>query len=225
MKLSIIIPAYNEAEIITDALEQIITAGFKDYEVIVVENGSSDGTAKIIEAYAKKHPKVVLVQLEQASFGGAIREGVRLAQGKQVVLLNADWVDTDFIVSATKLLSSHDIIVGSKVLDKNLDQRPVVRKILSRILTFVLQRSFGFNLSDSHGLKAWSSSVNQLWLISMQNEIIETEFLLRAMHAKASMTEIAVKIEEHRAPRISVFKRGITMQRELRKLYAIRSKL
>ena len=225
MKLSIIIPAYNEEEIIGGALDVLLAAGFSSYEFIVVENGSSDKTAQIVKSYAKNHPEVVLSSLKEASFGGAIREGVRLAKGKYVVLLNADWIDTEFIAAATKLLGQYDIVVGSKVLDKNLDQRPFVRKVLSRILTYVLHRSFGFKLSDSHGLKAWNSSQNTLWLKSMQNEIIETEFLLRAMHEDSSMTEIAVKIEEHRAPRISIFKRGVTMLRELRRLYAIKSQL
>lgn len=221
MKLSIIIPAYNEAVIIAEAIEQIRGADFKDYEIIVVENGSADTTAQIVINYAEKHPEVRLLQLKQASFGGAIREGVSHAQGECVVLLNADWIDIDFIDQAQKLLKRYDIVVGSKVLDKSLDQRPFVRKVLSSILTFVLHRSFRFNLSDSHGLKAWRASVNPHWLASQQNEIIETEFLLRSMHANVTMTEVAVKIEEHRAPRSSVLKRGVTMLKELRRLHAV----
>ncbi len=223
MKLSVIIPAYNEAECIESAVKETCDVVGIDAEVLVVENGSTDKTAAIVKRITDK--RVKLVQLKKASFGGAIREGVRVAKGDYVILLNADWIDVDFIRQSTKLLQKFDIVVGSKVLDKHLDHRPVIRKLLSKLLTFVLHRSFGFNLSDSHGLKAWRSTQNSQWLKTAQNEIIETEFLIRVIHAKAKITEIPVQIEEHRAPRISVFKRGITMLKELRKLYAVKASL
>ena len=87
------------------------------------------------------------------------------------------------------------------------------------------QRMSANKINYSHGLKAWRSSQNPQWLATTQNEIIETEFLIRAMHAKAKVKEIAVEITESRAPRISIYKRIFAMGSELRKLYAIRKTL
>ena len=76
-KISVIIPAYNEAEVIGDVLKQIISA-YPDFEVIVVNDGSSDNTGQI----AKEAGAIVYSHPYNIGNGAAIKSGIRIASGE-----------------------------------------------------------------------------------------------------------------------------------------------
>jgi len=89
MKVSIIIRAYNSEKIIKRALESALNQDFpkKDFEVIVIDDGSTDGTLKILKPYQKK------IRLIKQKHQGAIKSanlGFRIAQGKYLILLDSD---------------------------------------------------------------------------------------------------------------------------------------
>jgi len=229
-KISLLVPAYNESAIFMQELPDFLAwvkSTVKDAEVIIVENGSTDDTLKQANDLAKKYSFVRVFHQDQASFGAAVKESIKQARGDISVLLNADWLDQDFITTIIKRAKDPDwdIIVGSKVLDKHLDHRPILRKMASHLLTFVLKMLFKFNLSDSHGLKAFKTKqIQPLAESCMMNEIVESELLLLATLHHLSITEVPVAIEEHRAPRIGFLKRIIRVGSELVKLYRVKSK-
>lgn len=91
--LSIIIPAYNEENRLPGTLEQVFNF-LKDQpyqaEVLVVENGSSDGTLAAARAFAERHPALRVLQEEHSGKGRAVRRGVNEARGEYLFLCDAD---------------------------------------------------------------------------------------------------------------------------------------
>lgn len=91
--LSIIIPAYNEANRLPASLEQIFAFLSQrpfDSEVIVVENGSSDRTYEIAREFAMRHENLKVIQNDQKGKGRAIQRGVREARGEYIFMCDAD---------------------------------------------------------------------------------------------------------------------------------------
>ncbi|AFC27519.1 hypothetical protein PM3016_552 [Paenibacillus mucilaginosus 3016] len=93
MLVSIVIPNYNGKKYIKTCLESIKKQTYKDFEVIFVDNGSSDGSVDYVKAH---YPEILLITLEENfGFSIAVNRGIEKAQGDYVVLLNTDTEATD----------------------------------------------------------------------------------------------------------------------------------
>ena len=220
---SIIIPVYNEELILASAAESLIVSlarlKARDFEILFCENGSTDGTMKILSALTKKHYQVRCFSYPSPNFGKALLMGVSRARYETVFLFNADWIDLHFLQEAYTLRHTSDIVVCSKTLNPSLDRRPFYRRLGTRALVFLLRMLFGFQGTDTHGLKLLSrSSVLFLLRLCITEEIIETELLLRARHQGLIIREIPCAISEIRPARVSFFRRGFRVLRELIRL-------
>ena len=89
---SVVIPAYNCASFIERALESVRNQTFKDYEIVVVNDGSTDSTPEIIQIYIDSHPEIQVILINQSNkgIGGARNTGIKNANGKYVAFLDAD---------------------------------------------------------------------------------------------------------------------------------------
>lgn len=90
-KASIVIPVYNKAPYVREAVESALRqqADFP-YEVIVVDDGSTDGSAEILEQMAEEYPGLVVIHQENAGVAAARNHGIRLAMGRYICCLDAD---------------------------------------------------------------------------------------------------------------------------------------
>jgi GT2 family glycosyltransferase len=89
-RASVIIPTWNGYDLLRDALDSLRRQTFTDAEIIVVDNGSSDGTSELI---AVEYPEVRVIQLaENRGFAVAVNEGIRASSGEVVVLMNNDTI-------------------------------------------------------------------------------------------------------------------------------------
>ncbi len=115
---SIIIPAWNGKEYIDDCLNSLLAQDYPDFEVIVVDNGSSDATPDLV---AEHFPTVTVIRNERnLGFAGGVNVGLRAARGEVFVLFNQDAVAEPGWLAAlvSGLLAAPDIgIAGSKILD------------------------------------------------------------------------------------------------------------
>lgn len=113
MKLSIIIPVYNVEEYIRKCLESCVNQTFNtaDYEIIVVNDGTPDGSVKIINEYVEKYENIVLINQENKGLSAARNTGLRYAKGDYVWFVDSDdWIDSMSLEILWPYLNRFDII-------------------------------------------------------------------------------------------------------------------
>lgn len=114
-KVSVIIPAYNSEQFIAETLDSLINQTLKDIEVIIVNDGSTDGTQNIIDAYCKKHSIFKSFIKENGGVSKARNYGLERATGKYVVFLDADDTYTETSLEAfyeTAEKTGADLVLG-----------------------------------------------------------------------------------------------------------------
>ena len=112
MKFSVIVPVHNAEKYIKDAVESVIKAadseGFS-VEVLLVENGSTDRSAHVCDAYADRVPAIKVIHMGAASAFDARQEGIRHAAGDYLVFMDADdGVDSGIFTEISKTLSFYE---------------------------------------------------------------------------------------------------------------------
>jgi dolichyl-phosphate beta-glucosyltransferase len=160
MKISVVIPAYNEEKVIISTLDLAIAfftkQGEESFEVIVVSDGSTDKTVSLVEDYS--HPNVRLIDYQQnMGKGYAVCQGMLASKGESVLFMDADHsVDISHLEQFLPYLGNYDVVVGSihllspeSVTDRNPLWRMIIRKIgygvpfvLLGIPVFDTQRGF-----------------------------------------------------------------------------------
>ena len=112
--LTIAIPAYNVAPYIEQTVSSLVSSKYQNHiEIIIVNDGSSDSTAEVIEKIAKKHSCVKIINKTNGGHGSSINAGLENAAGKYFRLLDGDdWFDTnEFDQFIEKLLSENADLV------------------------------------------------------------------------------------------------------------------
>lgn len=115
--VSIIMPAYNVAPYVGDALRSALAQTFTDFEVIVVDDGSKDDTASVVAEFARQDPRVQLVQQANRGLAGARNSALRAARGELFALLDSDdlW-EPEFLAEQVAILEARpdvDIVTGN----------------------------------------------------------------------------------------------------------------
>lgn len=88
--VSIIIPAYNAEKFLGEALDSVLKQTYADWEAIVVDDGSTDGTAEIAKNYSLKDRRIKYVYQENRRMAAARNKGISIAKGEYVAFLDAD---------------------------------------------------------------------------------------------------------------------------------------
>jgi glycosyltransferase involved in cell wall biosynthesis len=89
-KVSVIVPVYNIASYITDTLMSVETQSFRDFEVLVVDDGSTDDTAKLVKGFCQRDDRFQLLQKENGGLASARNYGMYRARGEYIALLDGD---------------------------------------------------------------------------------------------------------------------------------------
>ena len=89
-EVSVIVPFYNVEEYLAECLDSILSQGFRDYEVLLVDDGSPDGSRAIAEEYAAKDGRLRVVTRENGGLGAARNTGIREAKGRYLTFVDSD---------------------------------------------------------------------------------------------------------------------------------------
>jgi glycosyltransferase involved in cell wall biosynthesis len=89
-KVSVVIPCYNQARFLGEAIQSVLSQGYTDLEIIVVDDGSNDGTEEVASGYAKDNSRVRLIRQENRGQAAARNRGLAEAGGEYVVFLDSD---------------------------------------------------------------------------------------------------------------------------------------
>ena len=227
VKITLIIPMYNESSIIADTaktLSEYMQKNFDSYEILFSDDGSKDGSADIVRAL--ELPCVRVVGYEQNHGKGcAIRTGMLESRGEIVMFTDADLAyGTDVIKEAYDKLSSADanMLIGSRNLSKDgYEGYTALRKLMSKIYIKVLCMVGGFKLSDSQcGCKAYKGeAVKKIFeRCKVDGFAFDFESILWAQKFGYKIVEMPVKIINHRESTVHVFRDTFKMLGDLRKM-------
>ncbi len=166
-KISIIIPAYNEGAHIHDNLREFESTLSKlgcDYELIVVDDGSTDNTYEAASKLANGHVKV-LTYPENQGKGYALKYGMTHVTGDRVTFIDSDLdLHPDQIAVFNDYMSENgtDIVIGSKRHPRSKVDYPLERRFLSLCYQIFVRFLFGLNLTDTQaGLKLFKRDALQ----------------------------------------------------------------
>jgi glycosyltransferase involved in cell wall biosynthesis len=213
-EVSIVIPVYNEEGILSAAMNELCenlgNAGY-NYEVILAENGSTDRTAALARELSLQNPRIQTLSTGEPNYGRALKQGILLSRGQYVVCDEIDLCDIDFYARALPLLrdGSADLVVGSKTMSGANDQRPLIRRVATRVMSGMLRVTLNFRGTDTHGLKAFNrrTLLKVVERCVVERDLFASEFVIRAGRVGKRVVEIPVRVQEKRRPSINLFKR------------------
>ncbi len=128
MKFSLIVPVYNVEQYLDKCLSSIFSNEFKDFEVIIINDGTKDNSEKIIKKYLKKYKNITYIKQENKGLSSARNEGVKRANGEYLLFIDSDdYIEKDMLSTIVKYLDDNpDIlryqlreIYNNKVVDCN----------------------------------------------------------------------------------------------------------
>jgi glycosyltransferase involved in cell wall biosynthesis len=213
--VSVVMPAHNESGLLDHTLKELVSA-LRDrdltFEILVVENGSSDTTLSDARAFAADDPAVSVLTRPRADYGAAMRAGILAATGDVVVVFDVDYYDAGFVDRVLPRLLAPDgpaIVVGSKRAPGTHDTRPWPRRAITAGFAGVLRYGFGLQVSDTHGMKAMrrATVVPIVGSCRTGTDLFDTELVLRADRAGLAVAEVAVTVEERRPSRTPIVRR------------------
>lgn len=177
MLFSIIIPVYNSEKFIRNCLDSIIAQTFNDFEVIIIDDGSTDNSSEIFETYSKEDSRIQIYHFENAGVSISRRRGITLAQGEYIL-----FVDSDDTISPELLEKVSSTIKG-------FDNPDIIRYQCNLIgdapykdhnrYNFIEQLSI--NLTGMESLKLWSTTGKKYavyWLFAFKRTIFSNVLFL-----------------------------------------------
>ena len=201
MKLSIVIPAYNEEERISNTLvsyhDYFSKLYNKDFEIFVVVNGSSDNTIGVVTELSKKYRQIKYVNfLGKIGKGGAIIEGFKAVYGDLIGFVDADMATSPNVYyDLVKKLMNYDGIVASRWIGGAIisKEQTLQRKLASRAFNILVRVLFNIKIRDTQcgaklftnkaiktvvkdlGITKWGFDVDLLYLMRKRGfRVIET---------------------------------------------------
>ncbi len=224
MKVSLIIPMYNESLIAAEAVKTFsdyMKSAFEDFELIFVDDGSTDTCGDPVREAHEADARVRLVSyMPNRGKGYAVRAGVAAAEGDYIIFTDCDNAyGTDAVGRLARTLeeSGADIVVGSRNLSKDgYDGYTFIRKLASKTYLKFIALMAGFRLSDSQcGIKGFRHDAAKKIFRNCEVDrfAFDLEVLMIAKKIGCKITEMPVKIINHRESTVNLVKDATRMIR------------
>ena len=209
---SIVIPIYNEEDILEESLNNIISICERtdvDYEIIISENGSTDNTKNLAIKFEQSNSKIVLIKSDNPNYGEALKRGFLKCKNEIIISFDIDYYSENFLKECLCLEEEYAGLVASKRLNNSEDGRRLIRKLATNFFVYLLKFLFKTKLSDTHGMKAIKKSFvnDHINLVSSTQDLFDTELLLRIEKSGEKFKEVPAKINEIRPSVSLIYKR------------------
>lgn len=221
MKLSIIIPCYNESKDIAknvDIVKDYLKENKIDYELIVVNDGSKDNTKEVIESI----PDIIPVSYEpNRGKGGAVKEGILNATGDYVLFMDADLsTDISAINQVVEIAPTCDLLIGSRHAKGSVikKKQPLLRVFIGWCCRLLVNMKFHTHLKDTQcGFKAMRLDVAKR-IVEKQlinNFAFDVEYIYIAKLNNLTIKELGITWSDDRESTVSPFKSSIKFFKDL----------
>jgi glycosyltransferase involved in cell wall biosynthesis len=196
MKFAVLLPVYNEAPTLERVVQKL--AAFKDADIVIMDDGSTDATPSILERLAVK---AIIRHPENVGYGKSLMDGFDFAKAngyRYCVTMDADEQhEPGFIPCLIEKLEKFDIVSGSRYLNPLLssDVPPPERLEVNRVITEKLRKLTGYDLTDSFcGFKGYRVDGLKKLKLTETNYGFPIQFWLQAAKAGLTVTECAVPL-------------------------------
>lgn len=209
--LTLVVPVLNEADYLPLALPRMVAAVEETgapYRILIVENGSSDGTAEVAREVGAGQA-VEVISLPEPDYGAAMRAGFLAAEGDWVVNLDIDYFSTEFLRRVLEQPEDVDLVIGSKRDPSSRDRRPLIRRVATRVFNLLLRVILDSRVTDTHGMKGFRRELVEdlAPIVESTRDLFDTELVMRAERAGYRIVEVPVQVVEMRSARSSLLKR------------------
>lgn len=221
VKVTVVFPAYNEVDELEHAVDKVTQAlneFTSSYEIIIAEDGSTDGTDKLAEALAEEHPFVKHIHGEKRlGRGAALKNAFMQSSGEVLVYMDLDLAtDMKHLKALVDGVDSegYDFAIGSRMLDQSRVKRSRTRHLFSKTYNFMVRAVLGSNLQDHQcGFKAFrrESLVQLLDQVDAEHWFWDTEILVRAQRRDFRIKEIPVSWKGGRETKVRLFMDSLNM--------------
>ena len=197
--ISITLPALNEEANLKQTLEIVISATqqWKDVEIIVVDDGSSDNTSKVANLFKSKCDLRIIRNETSLGRGHSINEGFRKSKNEYVICFNGKRDTTrDEIKKILNQAGTEDLIISYQ---SNTNERPLVRQFFSHNYTFLVNSIFNKKIKYYNGSILLKKKDFMEIEIKTSSYAFETELILKLLHKNKSYKEVPV---------IDIFEKG-----------------
>lgn len=202
--ISVIMPAYNEGKKIRENLIEAIST-FKTlgnpFELILVNDGSTDDTAAEVHKVELMHPEVRLITYtKNGGKGNALKEGWKYAHGDLITFIDADLElhPKQLKVFLDVMEDKHvDIVIGSKRHPESIINYPIKRRVMSRCYNLLIRGLFQCNLTDTQpGLKLFKRGVliREFPKVFVKRYAFDLELLLNSLKDGYTIAEAPISI-------------------------------
>lgn len=194
VSLSVVMPAYNERDNIEEAVSsalRVLKDVSDDYEIILVDDGSVDGTSQILDTMAEKIPALRVIHHDKNyKFGRTIRDGIAAARKDIVFLTDSDNpIDMEDMKKAIPLMKEYDLVSG-----RRLTREPSVKRIIyTAVYNRMIRTMFRLNVGDvNFSYKMIKRDLLQRLELRSEGSFIDAEMLIEAKRLGGQIREINV---------------------------------
>jgi len=220
MKISVIMPAYNEQKIIREnasKVDDFLAKTYKDYELLIVDDGSRDSTLEIVEELSgeRKNIKVISYPFNRGK-GAAVKAGVMEAVGDYILFTDSDLAySPEFLADAVSTLQEYDIAIGTRYSRGDKAKYKFKRKWISKIFIGYTNSMLKTKFSDIQaGIKGFRKACakdifNKLTIFGFGFDV---EILALAKTGKYTIGEFAVEVTgQRKSSKVRVLKDSFKM--------------
>lgn len=222
LRLSIIVPAYNEAGSLRQNIGLIQKAASEisdSYEIVIAEDGCSDETTRVVAGITSDNSKIIHLHSDhRLGKGLALKNAFRESKGQALIFMDADLsTDLNCLNEVIELVENgYDLVVGSRFVKGAFVNRSIFRNMASRAYNLLVKLLFRDDVSDHQcGFKGFKNqSLKHVIDDIVENGyLFDTELIVRMKQKGLNLAEIPVKWQEpeNRTPRFSLFTDGIKM--------------
>ena len=227
-ELSVVVPAFNEDKTIERCINEIVqfcTDQNFDYEIIIAEDGSTDGTVDIITRLSTANSRIkILSSRKNLGKGKAVQNGMLHATKNYVGFMDADLsASPKEFLRCINYIHDYDLVIGSRILRDDLGhiQRPFSRTLFSHLYSFLFRILFNIPIKDTQcGFKLFNKQIIPKLLSRsiISGFAFDTEIIVSAYKQNLKIKEVAIEWSHDNASKINILKQIYYMGRDIIKI-------
>ncbi len=195
MKITLVIPAHNEEEVIAHTINSIEEKLNLDYEIVVVNDHSVDNTGIVVKGLMKQYPNLRLVENDmERGFASALKKGFSVANSDFIIPVMADLCDDPLTIydMYRKALKGFDVVCGSRYMKGGAKTGgPLIQSTFSRVVGWSLKYLIGIPTFDvSNSFKCYRKNVLDSLEFQSKGFEISMEITLKAYSSGFTITEV-----------------------------------